>query len=226
MKNLNEFASKKTKFRRTLFGTRDNIFTLCIASADNPMGTQYSEEENAKRREKLEKDLKDYKLKYYRVKGKYGNDENSYVIANINLTLCYWLFGPSKYNQESFIFGEVQEYGSIVFSYFQQTGKGDFTRLDASKEIKSQKDADDLFTSYLGYKFQIPFSIFAKSVDTISEALEKDYGWNSGYKLILENLALKENPTLSSLYRNANANLLTEEQEKRRLTNLQELLKK
>ena len=53
MKNLNEFASKKTKFRRTLFGTRDNIFTLCIASADNPMGTQYSEEENAKRREKL-----------------------------------------------------------------------------------------------------------------------------------------------------------------------------
>ena len=62
MKNLNEFASKKTKFRRTLFGTRDNIFTLCIASADNPMGTQYSEEENAKRREKLEKDLKDYNL--------------------------------------------------------------------------------------------------------------------------------------------------------------------
>lgn len=226
MKNLKEFASKKTKFRRTLFEKRDNIFTVCIASTDNPMGVQFSEEENRKRRENLEKDLNTYKLKYYRVKGKYGNDENSYIIANINLTLCYYLFGPKKYNQESFIFGEVQEYGSIIFSYFQQEGKGDFKRLDVSKEIKGQSDADDLFTSYLGYKFQIPFSIFAKSIDNISESLERDYGWDLGYKLTLEKLALKENPTLVSLYRSANANLLTEEQERRRLLNLKELLKK
>ena len=46
MDRINEFASEKTKFRRTLFGTRNNIFTVCIASADNPMGVKYAEKAN------------------------------------------------------------------------------------------------------------------------------------------------------------------------------------
>lgn len=226
MERIQEFASEKTKFRRTLFGTRNNIFTVCIASADNPMGIKATEEENQKRRKKLEELLKKNRLKYYKVKGKYGNDETSYVIANINLAMCEFLFGPDNFNQESFIFGKVKEYGSIVFSYMEQTGKGDFTEKDASKEIKGQKEAEDYFTSYLGYKFQIPFSIFESMVTKISDDLEKDYGWNESYKLTLENLALKENPTLGYLYRHANVNLLTEEQEKRRVENLKRLLDK
>ena len=63
-------------------------------------------------------------------------------------------------------------------------------------------------------------------VTKISDDLEKDYGWNESYKLTLENLALKENPTLGYLYRHANVNLLTEEQEKRRVENLKRLLDK
>ena len=208
----------------TLFGTKNNIFTMCIASTDNPKGIKATEEENQKRRKKLEELLKRNRLKYY--KGKYGNEETSYVIANINIVMCEFLFGPKNFNQESFIFGKVKEYGSIVFSYMEQTGKGDFTEKDASKEIKGQKEAEDYFTKYLGYKFQLPFSIFESMVTRISDDLERDYGWNENYKLNLENIALKENPTLGYLYRYANANLLTEEQEKRRLQNLERLLNK
>lgn len=224
MDKINEFASEKTKFRRTLFGTRNNIFTVCIASADNPMGVKYTEKENQKRRKDLEELLSKHRLKYYKVKGKYGNEETSYVIANINIALCEFLFGPEKFNQESFIFGIVKEYGSIVFSYMEQTNEGNFIEKDASKEIKGQKEAEDYFTSYLGYKFQIPFSIFESTVNRISNDLERDFGWNKSYTLTLENLALKENPTLGYLYRHANVNLLTEEQEKRRVENLERIL--
>lgn len=210
----------------TFFGTRNNIFTVCIASTDNPMGVKATKEENQKRRKKLEELLKKNKLRYYKVKGKYGNEETSYVIANINIVMCEFLFGPKNFNQESFIFGRVKEYGSIVFSYMEQTGKGDFIEKDASKEIKGQKEAEDYFTSYLEYKFQIPFSIFESMVTRISNDLERDYGWDENYKLTLEKVALKENPTLGYLYRYANANLLTEEQEKRRLQNLERLLDK
>ena len=59
-----------------------------------------------------------------------------------------------------------------------------------------------------------------------SNDLERDFGWNKSYTLTLENLALKENPTLGYLYRHANVNLLTEEQEKRRVENLERLLGK
>ena len=44
MEKIQEFASEKTKFRRTLFRTRNNIFPVCIASADNPMGIKATEE--------------------------------------------------------------------------------------------------------------------------------------------------------------------------------------
>lgn len=39
------------------------------------------------------------------MEGSYGQIEHSYLIANINLDLCTFLFGKKKFNQESFIFG-------------------------------------------------------------------------------------------------------------------------
>ena len=224
MDRINEFASEKTKFKRTLFGTRNNIFTVCIASADNPMGVKYTEKENQKRRKDLEKLLSKHRLKYCRVKGKYCNEE-IYIIANINIALCELLFGSEKFNQGSFIFGNMIDNNSIIFTCYQQNNQKQFIALYSSEEIKSREDAENYFSDYLGFKFQIPFSIFENVIDNISNDLEKDYGWNDRYKKTLEYIALTENITLGHLYRYSCSNLLTEQQEKRRIENLERLSK-
>ena len=54
---LNE-TKKSTKFKQTLFGGRKNIFTLCIASAENPKDVKLSAEENKQRTKNLLEDLK------------------------------------------------------------------------------------------------------------------------------------------------------------------------
>ena len=232
---LNE-TKKSTKFKQTLFGGRKNIFTLCIASAENPKDVKLSAKENEQRTNNLLKDLDRLKLTYYPVTGKYGGpDEHSYLIANINLDVCKWLFGPEKYDQESFIFGVVDEKAStdeletkkkeqhtrINFYVYKQDNNGKFFIKDEETKIIKDDDNTEYFSIFNhkkeNFKFSIPFKTFLEGIEEMSSVLEEKYGWNQKrYLSVLKERALSEGKTIKHFWL-LGGELLTEEQELERL---------
>ncbi len=230
---LNE-TKKSTKFKQTLFGGRKNIFTLCIASAENPGNVTLSAEENKARNDKLISELKRFKLAYYPVNGRYGGpDEHSFLIPNISLDLCKYLFGKEKFDQETFIFGivddsenpskeledkKVQQNTRINFYVYKQDDKGNFYVNDEETKIIDDDNAE-YFTIFKKFKFSIPFKTFLEGVEEISSLLEEKYGWKENYRDVLRERALSEGKTIKHFWI-LGGELLTEEQELERLKRL------
>lgn len=252
--NRLEETSKKTKFRKALFGAKNNISTIAIASPDNPRGVKISEEENIERRKELEKDLEAHRIHYYKIEGMYNDPEHSYLMVNIHPDLCKYLFGPKKFDQESYIIGvvtekpevevdetedkptiadkidgkvevKVSEPGMKFFYMERREDEDDFKPVHASEVVRNFKDADNFFSQYLGYKFAIDFNS-DKVLEDASIELEESYGWNPEYRDIIRELTLKENASLGYLYRYARSNLLTESQEKKRVSLLKSVMSK
>lgn len=232
-------SNKVTKFKRTLFGLKDNIFSFAIATSENPMAEEKTEEENVELRKHLEQKLRAFKLSYYKVQGKYINYENSYLIPNIPLILCKDLFGRKQFNQESFIYGEVYNNKKIHYFYYEQDDDGKFQLKDEYDEKNAeerkkgdiykslnQRNAEDFYSKYIDYKFSIPFSIFERYLRDYSRKLDERLSYNPNYKRDLKKLVLDENRTVSSIWRKMNSLLLTEEQEMSRRKRVLERLKK
>ena len=224
-----EETRKSVKFKKTLFGVKDNVFTFAIGTPENPMAQKKTDRENAEARKEFEDWLTAHKLSYYKATGKYGNEEISYLVPNINLEQCKYIFGKEKFNQESFIFGKIDDDKKIHYFYYEQSGNGIFNLVDEYDEANAtergkgnvyhslnQNDAEDFYTKYIDYKFSIPFSIFEKHLRDYSEYLDERLHYNPNYKKELKRLVLAENKTLSSLWRNMNTLLLSEKQEKAR----------
>ena len=232
--NRLEETSKKSKFKQYLFGTKKTIHTFAIGTPENPMGDYldsnkvFTEEENKERRQAFEKELNDYKIHYFRVKGKFGDEENSYLITNVPLNFCYHIF--NKYGQLSFIYGSIEEKdegeGVLVYKYYEKPIDkkinktfGTYVLRDTETKIVNLEDAEDFFTAFEDYKFTIPFSIFESAVVSIGDQLTEKYGWNGNLGKILKEGATS-NMTLSNFWRFNKTNLLTEEQEAKRLKNI------
>lgn len=150
-------TNKTTKFKKTLLGVKNNIWTIAIGTPENPMAEELSEEENSKRRKSFESDVRQMHL-FYKMMGRYKVNENSYLIANPNLKWLKYIFGPKKYNQESFIFGEVNKSNNtILYTLFEQED-GEFVVWDTCTEYidqKMQKETSlSLKISSLKYHFQ------------------------------------------------------------------------
>ena len=100
----------------------------------------------------------------------------------------------------------------IVFRYMLREGDQDSFRISSvSKDVGK-------------YLLRNDPENFDRVIDQISLGLELRYGWNPKYRSIIEKITLRENVTLSYLYRQAAANLLTEEQEERRRESLERLI--
>ena len=209
-------TSTESKLKKTLYGNKNNIFTFCIGTPENPMAQRQTDEENERLRKEFETDLKRLRLHFYRIEGKYGNEENSYVVANVNLDYCKYLFGSKKYNQESFIFGVIDPVEKKASFYYYEQTDGVFTLRDSETKIKDETSAEDFFSKYRNFKFSIPFSIFTEALEEISESLDQDYGWDSHYRETLEYVSLVENKTLKHIWEYSCLHLLTENQEEER----------
>ena len=238
-KKLSE-TSKTSKFKQYLMGTKQTVYTFAIGTPENPNGEALSEEENKKRLKDFENDLKEHKLFYKRIKGKFDNEENSYLIININLNLCKYLFG--KYGQYSFIFASVKD--ALVYDYYSMNDRvydpksrntvSDYIKTDTEVNILNKEDADNYYSSFKGYKYTIPFRIFDNDdsteesndfeIEEIKEALisygdlvEKKFGWNKNlYKNLKESAT--SNFTPGNTWRFNKSHFLTEEQERKRLS--------
>ena len=138
----------------------------------------------------------------------------TYLLANVHPSLCEFWFGPEKFNSRNYIFGAVDTTGSpdVVFQYMvREEGQNEFRISSTSKDIGK-------------YLLQNGSATFNRALERISLELESRYGWNPEYRSIIEQLTLREDVTLSYLYRHATADLLTAEQEAKRKETLERLV--
>lgn len=168
------------KVKQALSGKNDLIKTWGIITAENPMAHSFSDEENAKRDKALRQHLAKSNIEYMKVKGKYGNPENSLFLINPSLRDMTEI--ATKFGQESFIFATNTKNGEFSFDagYYETDAPASekkkfsdpeymgrqgvsykYNKAITKNNIIDQKDADDLFTQIKThgrkFKFQIPF---------------------------------------------------------------------
>ena len=168
--------------------------TFCLITSDNPMGQEYSAEENNKRRAKLENDLKEIHRLYTKLKGAYGNDEKTFLIINITLTECMWL--AKTYQQESFVFGK-KENGKMIYHYYKTSDGKNYKDIEQSDAILNQSDADQFFTLIHNFKFKMDFKL--EFVENMQKVFYERYSWNPKFE---ENFKryMEENMTIKHYY--------------------------
>ena len=192
--------TNKEEISKKFFGSKQNIATIAVITVDTNKGKNF-ETTFAVHRVPFCK-LSDSML------------YSTYLLANVHPSLCEYWFGPENLDLRNYIFGAMDTAGSsdIVFHYMIREGDQDSFRIaSVSKDVGKYLLRNDPDT-------------FDRAIDRISLGLESRYGWNPEYRSIIEKIALRENVTLSYLYRYAAANLLTREQEERRRESLERLV--
>ena len=190
----------KEELPRKFFGSKQNIATIAVITVDTNKGKNF-ETTFAVHRVPFCK-LSDSML------------YSTYLLANVHPSLCEYWFGPENLNLKSYVFGAMDTSNppSVVFRYMvREEGQNTFRKSSVSKDVEV-------------YLAQNESENFDQAIDQISRRLDLRYGWNPDYRSIIEKITLRENVTLSYLYRYAAANLLTREQEERRRESLERLV--
>lgn len=169
MENWNNFLTEARDFPsliHSLAGTRANIHTIGMMTAENPMAVKASPEENTKFNSELESSLRASNLGYRKIRGSFGSQENSYLIPNISKDEILAL--GKAFKQESVIWGERQD-DKFVFEYIEcATGQTTNTRDVVLFDSDVQSREDYYSQSKKGTeKFVIPF--FDDKYEMVSE---------------------------------------------------------
>ena len=155
---------KEMSFKSDLIGLTASIETIAIVTTSNPKGTALSKSENNKRNAELESLLKAGKYVYRKVIGQYNTIEHSYVISNIALSEIKNI--ASKYEQESFIFGIVDNKLKkdktnrkciMAFGYWQadvnkKIDANSYTKLDDVDRVQAAGELMDTAMRNVAYK--------------------------------------------------------------------------
>jgi hypothetical protein len=147
------------RVKNTMMGAVNSINSVGIVTAENPMAQELSSEENNKLNNQIKQYLKDLSLGYQQIKGKYGNLEHPFLIQNISKENIINL--GRKYNQESIVYGEKQEYKDRVYFKWEiitlfptpnveETTYSNISGTEVDKE-------DDFYSIIKGRKFKLPF---------------------------------------------------------------------
>lgn len=183
---LNE-TKRSVKAVKALNGEYGFVKSIVIVSPENPINQKFTRAVNMSRMKDLKSYLKDNKIIYARIKGKYHTDEDSplsehsLMIFNITIDKAKEIAG--RYSQESFIFcdykgktpkfqywelnSDVKEKilkqikdGEIDIEDYEIENKRAY-QLDPSMVQGKYKDANNFDNFYTKirkkFKFQIPF---------------------------------------------------------------------
>lgn len=151
---------KEKKFSsvaRVLRGQHSKIKSYVMITAENPYGEEHGKIENQHYNKKLEQDLKNRKLGFIKIRGKFGgNTEHSYIVMNANANTSREL--GKKFGQHSIIYGEKQDVGDkrepqMVHQYIV----GDKVTQTRKTFAQLARDIDDFYSTVKGRKFNIPF---------------------------------------------------------------------
>ena len=189
----------KEEISKKFFGSKQNIATIAVITVDTNKGKNF------------EATFAVHRVPFCKLS--YSMLYSTYLLANVHPSLCEYWFGPKNLDLRNYIFGAMDTSNppSVVFRYMvREEGQNTFRKSSVSKDVEV-------------YLAQNESENFDQAIDQISRRLDSRYGWNPDYRSIIENITLRENVTLSYLYRYAAANLLTEEQEERRKESLKRL---
>lgn len=149
-----------SRLMRSITGMEPGINSIGIMTAENPSAKKMSTQENKDRNKELASDLRKLGYGFYRIKGKFGNYENSFAIPNILKEDIIFL--GEKYQQEAVIYIEK----SLDSSIAQMISTNGTDHTEISRVVLPSVEADDFYSIYKGRKFSIPFfdDLFKKKV--------------------------------------------------------------
>ena len=151
---VNEAGFSRT--RQAMAGLAPRISTIAFLTAENPDGKPASPEFNKKANKDLEQTLRNMNLGFRKVQGKFGSEENSYMVNNISKEEAVEL--GQKYGQEAVIYGEKQKDDDGVYFRFDYVERGNtINSRNVSVGGDTAQRRDDFYSSVKGKKFFIPF---------------------------------------------------------------------
>lgn len=167
-----------SRVKQALFGdSSGKIRTFAVLSAENPMGMKNSAAENNKNTAELKSKLKELGVQYVPIEGKYGSIEHSFMLFNIAREDAQYL--AEWFEQESFFFGINSSPATLIYYETSESDPSKYRKVEESKNITNESDADDFFSRYGDFKFKFDLDYFKESVRVIAskiineDALEK-----------------------------------------------------
>jgi hypothetical protein len=149
------------KILHTLIGGRESIDKLAILTAENPEAKQLSARENIMRNKELELVLRTNNLGFRKLRGKFGNKENSYLVMGIDRDKALDL--GKRFSQEAIIWAAKQP-GDAGFMFEYITCADGVTQDRKAVVLHGQdvQDRDDFYSQEpkggeKAGKFLIPF---------------------------------------------------------------------
>ena len=147
-----------TRTFRILRGMVPRVRTLGFITAENPHGIAAPPEENKSENQKLQSILNNGHWGYQKIKGHYGQSENSFLVRNMSKDdlLNY----GQRFGQESVIFGEIYDENERHGMKFQMISTEPQTLGQVMGERNifiGREGAEDFYSEIKGRKFQIPF---------------------------------------------------------------------
>lgn len=160
-------TTRRQKAEKAVKNTNRHVRTYAILTANNPMTEPLPKQYNDRLNEKLKAYLKTGNFVWFPVKGKYGSEEDSFIIYNINLQDALHI--GEKFEQEAIVWCDNE---TNEKQYWKQNGNGEFKKQYVRNEISDMSDADDYYTKVSRkMKFQIPF--FDGNDEELNEILSK-----------------------------------------------------
>lgn len=118
---------------------------------------------------------------YYKVKGKYGNIEHSFIIYNCSVDDGANL--AQSAHQQSFIFGTNND-GKLHFEFWANNSKSfyHYIKVDERDMYIDSTDSEDFYTKISSdFKFTIPLEVFGVAPENMVEAIEQNINSDKNY---------------------------------------------
>lgn len=188
IKKFDEFVFETTRRRKAekmLGGLVGNskIKTICIITPENPMAVTYDNVDNKNIYNYFDWYLRKEQYHFYRVTGRYDNDEHSFFIYNLSIDDCKQI--GLRWNQQSFIF--IKNNNKTIFELWMINGdKKDYSLVETKDYIID--DNEKFFTIVSkNLKFNIPFEYFDEVVESYNNYVEDRFNKCENYKKYYDN---------------------------------------
>lgn len=165
-------TSRETKAKRLFTAPKfmNKIHTFGIMTGENPDAIQMSSNTNSILNANFESWLKRTGYQYYKVKGKYGSVEHSYLIYNV--ALADMIIFATDFRQQSFIFCRNVN-GKLTFEFWANRAKNNkysYKKVDEQVIYSTSENFENEYTQISrDFKFNIPFEKFTVSTEDMIE---------------------------------------------------------
>ena len=163
----------RTTLKAALIGQNPNVESFTILTSENPMRQSLNRKDNRERLTNLKKQLRTGGHPYHPIKGKFDNNEHSFVIYNVSRKAAESY--ARVYGQESFIFAIKKTDNRPYMQYEYWSTKDDgktYTQNSTATKIDNAEAADNYFSRLNSYKFKIAFPEEDFDItDSVKEAL-------------------------------------------------------